>query len=301
VYVNGDWVNFSCILAPFTAEHKFKDDGNPSAGISIGKDGKVWYKCFTCKHQGPFSKTIERYEFKSKKELSALKELAEKEEELPDYEYLTFVRERVKPEPLPFTSIFESISEYPEAQKYLADRGISPTTASRIGLEFDPEGHRIVFPVKDKAGVLYGFTGRSTDPTDKKKIKDYHFQKSQFILGLELWKDQPSVIVEGLFAYAHIHEITKGRYFPYNVGAIMGSQISPDQAEILIKHGYPIYCLLDGDKAGITGTTGKKGIIRFTKDEVPTFILRYPEGKTDPDNLTYDELCEMLVKPLLVK
>lgn len=117
---------------------------------------------------------------------------------------------------------------------------------------------------------------------------------------MELWKDQPSILVEGLFAYAHVHEITKGRYFPYNIGAIMGSNISPDQAELLFKHGKPVYCLLDGDQAGIAGTTGKKGIIRFTKDEVPTFILRYPPPKTDPDDLTYDELCEMVAKPLLV-
>ena len=312
ITVNGDWINFSCILAPYAAEHRFKNDRTPSSGITIGSDGITYYKCFTCKHQGPFIRTLERYEVKAKKDLTNLKNLVSESQELPDYEYLTLAEDRVKPEPLPFTSIFEPLDNYPEAQKYLLSRNISLTTAKRLCLEFDPEGRRIVFPVKDRKGILYGFTGRSIDPDEKQKIKDYHFQKSQFLLGVEYWKDQPTVIVEGLFAYAHLHEISKGKYFPYNITAIMGSSASKEQIETLIEFGKPIYLLLDGDKAGQAGIFGKNGIVHHTKDQIPTFTLPWPRykinvlgaeiivRKTDPDNLTYDELYSMLQKPRLV-
>lgn len=312
VSVNGEWVNFSCLLANFSEEHRFKADGSPSAGITIGRDGTIYYKCFTCKHQGPFERTIERYETKAKVQLSALRSLVCEAEGLPDYEYLTTVNERIVPEPLPFSNIFEELEDYPESVKYLLSRNISLTTAKRIGLQYDPDAKRIVFPVRDRKGVTYGYTGRAIDG-NKQKIKDYHFRKSLFILGMELWKeDQPTILVEGLFAYAHLHEINKGKYFPYNIGAIMGSAISQEQADLLITFGMPVYCLLDGDKAGQTGLKGKKGLIFYTKDHIPTFILNYPKRvlnvmgapitvqTSDPDHLTSDELWDMIQKPRLV-
>lgn len=312
VTVNGEWVNFSCILANYSEEHRHKADSSPSAGITIGSDGIIYYKCFTCKHQGPFERTVERYESKSKIPLSALRQIIDSAEGLPEYEYLVIEKERIKPEPLPFSNIFEELEDYPDSVKYLLSRNISLTTAKRIGLQYDPDSKRIVFPVRDRKGVTYGYTGRAIDD-NKQKIKDYHFQKSQFILGIELWKeDQPSIIVEGLFAYAHLHELAKGKYFPYNIGAIMGSSISQVQADILIDFGKPIYCLLDNDKAGQAGQKGKKGLIFYTKDNLPTFMLVWPKyklnvlgaeiivEKTDPDNLSSDELWDMLQKPKLV-
>jgi hypothetical protein len=304
---NGDWINFSCILAPYSEEHKFGNDKSSSAGLTVAEDGKIYYKCFTCKHQGPFEKTLDRFELKSKNQLPLLRAIVEQEEELPDFEYRSHIRDKIKAEPLPYNSIFEDIDKYPDAQKYLLSRNISLTTAKNIGLEFDPEGNRIVFPVRDIKGVTYGYTGRTILPDGKPKIKDYYFQKSAFILGMELWKPQAIVLVEGLFAYAHLHEITKGKYFPYNIGAIMGSSISQDQADILIEFNHPIYILLDGDKAGKTGMVGRKvngrlvqkGLIHYTKDHIPTHLLKYPEGKLDPDTLTYEELYGMLQNSLI--
>ena len=314
---NGEWINFSCLLANHSQEHRFKPDSSPSAGITIGKDDKVYYKCFTCKHQGPFHKIIERYETKAKVDLTAMKKVFDiEQQELPDYEYLVTVKEKIKPEPLPFSNIFEDINKYVEAQKYLLSRNISLTTAKNIGLQYDPDGKRITFPVRDRKGVTYGYTGRSIDPNAKPKIKDYHFQKSLFILGIELWNPElPTILVEGLFAYAHLHELAKGKYFPFNIGAIMGSSISQEQADLLTQFGNPIYCLLDGDAAGQTGLKGtktKEGLVHLTRDHIPTFILRYPKITidvmgapiqiqiSDPDFLTLDQLFAMIQKSLMV-
>lgn len=323
---NSDWLNFSCPVAPWSVDHKFKEDKSPSCGVVILDNGKTYVKCFTCKYQGSFPQLLTYLSTKQKN--INYQEIIEQFDSVyiyPDYEDRFLPLTRKVCEPLPFqNNMFEPVENYSECSKYLADRGVSLTTAHKLGLGYDPDAKRVVFPVKDAQGLVYGYTGRTVLPEGKPKILDYYFPKSMFILGTELWTDQPSVIVEGLFAYAHLHEITKGKIFPYNIGAIMGSSISPDQVSILIQHGRPIYCLLDNDAAGQTGMYGKrphadwspekkalersKGLIFQTAQHIPTLVMKWPnhevEGKTvpkvDPDDLTYDELCDMILNPRLI-
>lgn len=320
---NGDWINFSCPVAPYSVDHGNKPDNSPSAGAIISVSGKPIWKCFTCKGQGPVSNLYRYLQTKnSNVDYSEIIAALDKDSEIPEYDTRFITQEKLVCEPLEYSDLFDPTDKFVESSKYLADRGISPTTATKLGLGFDKDNHRIVFPVKDKLGRTYGFTGRTT-LSDKSvpKIKDYYFPKSLFILGQEHWnKDYPVIIVEGLFAYAKLHEISKGRYFPYNIGAIMGSSASPDQIDILTNFGKPVICLLDNDKAGHAGMFGRtimpdwskakreaeraKGMVYMLKDHLPTFIVKWPthivDGKTiektDPDDLTFEELSSMLSK-----
>lgn len=327
---NGDWVNFSCPVAPYSPDHGNKADKSPSAGAIVSSNGKLIWKCFTCKGQGPLTNLLRYLETKKKVSYAEIIQQIEDDDELPDYENRFARSSKLVCEPLEFTDLFDPTDTHVESSKYLTDRGISPVTAKKLDLGFDVENHRIVFPVKDLEGKLYGFTGRTT-LTDKgvPKIKDYYFPKSLFILGMEHWnKDYPVIIVEGLFAYAKLHELSKGRYFPYNIGAIMGSSVSPDQIDLLLKFGKPVICMFDNDKAGQAGMFGKtpmpdwskakkqaereKGMVYLLKDELPTFVIKWPthtvivdgeevvEPKTDPDQLTFDELDAILSKLKLV-
>lgn len=328
---NGDWINFSCPVAQYSSEHNHKPDNSPSAGAIIADNGKPIWKCFTCKGQGPFVNLLIYLQTKNKNvDYTEIIQSLNKDEELPDYDNRIVRATKLVCEPLEYSDLFDTFDKYPESAKYLADRGISPVTATKLGLCFDLDNHRIIFPVKDRQGRTYGFTGRTT-LTDKgvPKIKDYYFPKSMFILGVEHWNpDYPVIIVEGLFAYAKIHELSKGRYFPYNVGAIMGSSASQEQVSQLISFGKPVICMFDNDKAGKAGLFGKpampdwskekrqaereKGLTYMLKDNIPTFIVTWPthtvviDGeevtvqKDDPDNLTFDELSVMLSKLKLV-
>jgi hypothetical protein len=236
---------------------------------------------------------------------------------IPEYESLFLAKETYAPIPLDFGGFFEPTKNYPDAEKYLASRGISEYTVRKLGLEYDPDKKRIVFPVKDVDGNLFGFTGRVIEDHIKPKVFNYcDVDKSQFILGQEHWnRELPSVLVEGLFALAHFTEITKGKYFPYNLGAIMGSSISDGQIERLIKFGQPIYVFLDNDPPGRAGMYGKppqkdwskakrelersKGLIHKLKDDLPTFIPKWPEDISDPDKLSYDQLYDMILSSKL--
>lgn len=316
---NGEWINFSCPLGPYTAEHKYKEDKSPSAGAVIANSGKLIWHCYACKGAGLFTNLLRYLETKRKVSYTEIINNIENSEELPEYES-RFLCSEVKEalSPLEYPDIFDNIEKYPEASKYLNSRGISLVTAKKLGLQYDSDSQRIVFPVKDAEGRIYGFTGRTILPDGQPRIKDYYFPKSEFILGREHWnRDFPVLIVEGLFGFAHLHEVVKGKYFPYNIGAIMGSNISNSQIDILLQFAKPVYVLLDNDKAGKVGMFGPpglphKGMLFELKDQLPTFLPRWPkqeidgpEGKTlqeknDPDQLTYDELYAMLQKSRLV-
>lgn len=307
VHLNGDWVNFSCPVAPYSEAHKFKEDRSPSAGATPNKDNVFRWYCFTCKSAGSLTSLFQYLEKKQKRSYQDIITQLEEDQLLPDYEVMYAQEEdEEKPEPLVHTALFEDIERYPDAYKYLAGRGISTTTANKLGLQYNPDDPRIVFPVKDTRGVIFGFTSRGI-VDQKPKIKNYSgFQKEYFILGMEHWKpEQPVVIVEGLFAYAHFHEITKGRLFPYNIGAIMGSEISQTQTQILVDFGRPVYCFLDPDAAGQIGVFGdrkkkvNKGMAVALKDQIPTFVPKWPVDINDPDSLSYDELYDMISKSRL--
>ena len=326
---NGDWVNFSCPIAAWSPDHKFKADKSPSAGAIIADSGNVIWKCFTCKGQGPITNLLRYLETKQKVSYAEIIEYFDKEEELPDYEDRFTTRSKLVCEPLEYSDLFDPAESSVEAMKYLTNRCISLVTARKLGLCVDVDNHRIVFPVKDGAGQIYGFTGRTMLEDGQPKIKDYYFPKSMFILGIEHWNpENPVIVVEGLFAFARLHELSKGRYFPYNIGAIMGSSASPEQVDILLNFGKPVICMFDNDPAGKAGMFGRtpqadwskakrqmereKGLTYQLKDSIPTTFVTWPKytilvdgveqtvEKDDPDQLTFDELSAMLVKLKLV-
>jgi hypothetical protein len=187
-----------------------------------------------------------------------------------------------------------------------------------MGLLYDPDGMRVMFPVYDYDRQLFGFSGRSVLPDDERrmtKVKDYAgLKKTWHILGEELVHDsdlerraeskprRPLLIVEGLFAYAHLISIGARRWI--NVVATLGSFVSRHQKDALVALDRPLYFLYDDDLAGDIGLYGRinqdsgqhegGGALDLLKTHVPVHVCRYPErfapGEGDPDRLTLDDL-----------
>ncbi|MET0465352.1 MAG: hypothetical protein ABW007_19480 [Chitinophagaceae bacterium] len=208
-----------------------------------------------------------------------------------------------------------------EAREYLQKRWITEPTATLLGLLYSgtigpPLDHnRIMFPLKNRKGELYGFSGRAIHDNAKVKAQDMLEVKKQFcLLGSEHIVEgdrRPIILVEGLFAYASLYEIGADRYgYPI---ATLGSTMSKWQAELLLDWGLPVYCFYDNDAAGHKGiygyTTEAGRKVKGVRDWLsghPTLVPPWPvdldtnQPLTDPDQLELATVASMMeaAKPL---
>lgn len=308
------WFVTACPFAEYT--HEFGTDRNPSFQIKISPDGFSGYNCFTCSQHGNIPKMIQMLEDYSGNDYNSVlikASLYETPENFKSWEEAASIEQIEELEPVEselYFKLYPPVEEFPEALKYLQERDICLETANILGLRFDQDEHRILFPVYGYDKMLYGFTGRSILPKSEwpsgrySKVKDYAgLKKDRTILGEGLIRPElPLLLVEGLFALAHMIEIGVDSFC--NPVASMGSHLSKFQRDILISYDQPIFLLYDNDaagKQGLYGTTGRDGnyvgggAVDLLKPHVPTYTSIYPDGVTDPDLLTYEDVYKIVL------
>lgn len=194
---------------------------------------------------------------------------------------------------------------------YLLQRGISWCTTIKLGLRYDPAQRRILFPVTDEAGRFAGFSGRRVDrpsfynesgkPFESNgkpylKVRDYPgLPKSKFFLGesgtqcrsancgsgydgrviSEKSSNRRITLVEGLFDFAWLVELGY-----YSTLGLLGSHLTRDKIEKLIRWKKPVVLFLDNDKAGYDAVID---IRRELYKKIPLLTVEYPEGYEDAD------------------
>lgn len=307
------WLDFHCPLAPYT--HRSGTDRSMSAGVKISPTGVSAWVCHACKHHGRVSSLVLKVQRFTGHMVPGLLREAEMAEVLPDLssDYGEFERPPVtEQEPLSDAvcdGLYPPANDIPEAVAYLDRRGIDRVTADSLGLVYDDGQSRILFPVRDRNHGLWGFSGRAILPETKPKIRDYFgLPKRRLILGEERWRpDRPVIVVEGLFGYAHLVQI--GAEQRYNVGALLGSAMTPEKAAILRAWDENVYLLLDNDEAGDLGLFGpvlpdgsreqEKSAVHQLQGYVPVYVPVWPDGKDDPDQLTLEELHTLVSETAL--
>jgi DNA primase len=294
----GGWIPMLCPFAPYL--HERGVDRNPSFFIKVNNAGVSACHCFTCKEKGRISTILRKLEFHSGDSYSKLiirADMEEIPEEFGEFEEVGATRERRKPvEEAIFFNMYPLAYEDRACAAYLRGRGISPTTATKLGLRFDDTEKRVLFPVKGRDGELYGYSGRAITDTGHSRHRDYGFTKELCLLGEHLFQPgKPAFVVEGLFAFAHLVEI--GARGLCNPLASLGSTISGPQRDLLEDLDVPVYLCFDPDAAGDLGTYGKDGkggAVAFLKEHVPLRIPLYPEGLEDIDAITLKQLQRMV-------
>jgi hypothetical protein len=198
---------------------------------------------------------------------------------------------------------------------YLKKRGYSPLDAVRLGLRFDENQQRVLFPVYDENLQLCGFTGRSVmsdryigkSSSANPKSRDYGgLQKDRLFLFNPRWKRKPGnsriILVEGPFDYARCQQAGyRGTH------AILGTAVTDHKVNYLIRLNRPVTLFLDNDAAGDAATFGNINIQTGLRENtylswaerlfshVPVWIARYPksaisDNRKDPDSLTIHEI-----------
>lgn len=306
---NTGWVRSKCPLALWL--HTGGTDKHPSFGIKIADGNVSGYKCYTCGSQGRVSGLIRKFsKFRDEDDLHELSINADQDDlegmTAPDFEAITAFN---KAEPLVeevYDGFYIPVEQHKQATAYVEGRNISLETCRKLGLLFDEDTQRILFPVRGQQGELYGFTGRAISPLNEPKIKDYFgLRKNQLILGQHLWvNNKPVLLIEGLFGYAHLHELGLDKWL--NIGAVMGSQLHGVQIEKVVCHeSQKCYLLFDNDEAGDKGIFGAfEDTARTRRDTthsayynlkkyIEVYIPLWPDNKSDPDELTLEDLCKM--------
>ena len=234
----------------------------------------------------------------------------------PDRDFDEEVALPEKPKPISekaVSGMYDLVWDAPMARRYLKKRGIGRSTCEVLGMLYDPDEHRILFPVRDRQQRLYGFSGRTILPSGETprgwptarvypKVKDYHeLPKQHLLLGAHLIDpNKPNIVVEGLFAEAHFVEI--GVEEVGNPVATLGSTMSVHQAGMLEELGKSTYLFYDRDKAGRAGMMGYDneqgrhiyGAGELLWDKVPTFRPKWPKDVYDPDVLTLPQVKRMM-------
>jgi DNA primase len=186
----------------------------------------------------------------------------------------------------------DRLQKSPATLKYLSDRRISSELIERFGLGFAPPGwrelvgalhpripmpeleaaglvarsdkrpddpydrfrERLMFPIRNTAGRLVGFGGRTLVDDRAKYINSNEtprFHKGRLLYGLDLAKRSirdgaKAFLVEGYFdALAAVEAGIEW------VVASMGTALTPEQAKLLARFADDVVIGYDGDKAGI--------------------------------------------------
>jgi DNA primase len=179
---------------------------------------------------------------------------------------------------------------------YGLNRGLTKDTLEYFGaglcLSKGMFAGRFVIPLHNEVGELVGYAGRALDDSEPKYLfpsRDKGFYKSRLLFNLHrLLRNIPTplrvVLVEGVISTMRINQAG------FSCLGLLGSSLSVEQEELLVKHFEQVILLMDGDTAGRTCTDDclrRLGLQAWVK------AVMLPDGM-QPDQLTEDELQDLI-------
>lgn len=173
------------------------------------------------------------------------------------------------------------------AMEYLEGRSISDGAIAKWELGWLPDEKRIAIPARDLGGRLRFLIKRGiSEKTQPKYLYTEGYPKTSLLFGvcysdLGLIHSDGLIVVEGSLDTIHFHQCGLT-----NTGGILGTGISDEQVRIIAKLRPPrVIMAFDRDSAGIRNIEIAAKKLR----KYPLYIMRYPSGKNDPQELSERE------------
>lgn len=179
------------------------------------------------------------------------------------------------------------------AHAYLLNRRVHKDTASEFGIGVPVEGtmgsDRVYIQVHDSYGGFVNFVTRVLDNSEPKydfsNISKthylYNYHRAQRV------KRQAVIVVEGFFDLLAVHSAG----YP-SVVALMGSNMSQKQEDLLTRWWEYIIFMMDGDSAG--RNMQKEGIQRLSKRGLKgVYGISLPD-KVQPDQLSPEQVRQVI-------
>jgi hypothetical protein len=175
---------------------------------------------------------------------------------------------------------------------YLADRDLTSETVSTFGVGFyHGRGFlhgRVVIPIHNERGELIAYAGRAIGTEEPKYRFPAGFRKSRVLFNLHRASatgGRDVMVVEGFFDAVAVHQAG----YP-SVVALMGSTLSPCQADLLTSRFDRVIVMLDGDDAG---RQGSRVIETVLTARMPVTMIALGDAM-QPDQLTSGEIQRLL-------
>jgi DNA primase len=183
----------------------------------------------------------------------------------------------------------------PQRTSYFEDRGFPAELLDfyEIGGFTDGKGiHRETIPIRSEDGELLTISGRRTDSNeDPKYLLMKNINKGTTLYNLDVAKwytgdvesggDRTLILVEG---FVDVWGLAMQGVF--NVVAAMGTDITPNQRDLLSKYAENVIIMLDADDAG---RVGAERVNKMLERIVTTNVVILPDGK-DPKDFTYNDV-----------
>lgn len=169
--------------------------------------------------------------------------------------------------------------------EYLIGRGFSEASLQRFEIGYDLGNSKIVIPVRDSKSRLVGLTYRLDFDTDRSQPAKYwhdNFSKSLHLYGFHLWarrKLRRFYVVEGQLDAVRMYQLG------YAAAAVMGSEISHEQVDVLLRdcQADRIVLAFDNDDAG--SKARRDAIYKLSRTRFARGLLVLNYDTNDPGEL----------------
>ena len=189
---------------------------------------------------------------------------------------------------------FDALEKWAAQKKFpielMEQAGLMIKSDKRAGTFYDRFRNRLMFPIRDEAGRVIGFSGRAVSAEEKggKYVNSPEtplFHKSRVLFAIDkarraMAESRTAIVVEGQLDAIRCHEAGIN-----NVVASQGTALTADHARMIRRYADEVILVLDADAAG------QKAALRsseaFIAEELSVRVATLPDGE-DPDSLIRD-------------
>ncbi len=175
-------------------------------------------------------------------------------------------------------------------QEELAAVGLIKEADGKPGTWYDRFRNRLMFPIRDSAGRVVAFTGRTLSAEEQAKYLNSPetelFHKSDILFAMDKAKDAIrtrgfTLLMEGQMDTLHAHQAGF-----QNTVALSGTALSDKHLSLMKRYSENLMLCLDADAAGLAATA--KSAIAALRAGLKVKAVRLPSGKDPADLITED-------------
>lgn len=182
-------------------------------------------------------------------------------------------------------------------RRYLHSLGYDDARQLEAGLlvlregETEPRGRfrgRVMFPIHDELGRPVGFGGRAMGDDTPKYLNSPEsavFQKRRTLYGLHTAKQAMRRVARAIVVEGYLDAIRLALAGIEEVVAPLGTALTEDQAQLLVRYAPEVFLLYDSDEAGQKATF--RSGLELLRAKATVRVVTLPEGE-DPDSFVRD-------------